>query len=109
MRLSFERTIIVGAFAVAVVGATLPHLNGLVHAVLPESKNMRKRTLGFSKNLRDPVASSAISRRELPGEQLQASAAGLVRRGAKRTRPAEVPPSEGNEARWDGLQEVIVP
>jgi hypothetical protein len=109
MLLSFERTILVGAFAVADVGAMLLHLNGLVHAVLPESKNMCKRTFGFSKNLRDPVVSSAISRLESPGNQLQASAAGLVRRGAKTTRPTEVPPSEGNEARWDGRQEVIVP
>ncbi len=109
MLLSLERTILVGAFIVADVGAMLLHLNGLVHAVLPESKNMSKRTFGFSKNLRDPDVSSAISRSESPGNQLQASAAGLVRRGAKRTRPTEVPPSEGNEVRWDGRQEVIVP
>ena len=109
MLLSFERTILVGAFTVADVGAMLPRLNGLVHAVLPESKNMCKRTFGFSKNLRDPVVSSAISRPESPGNQLQASAAGLVRRGAKRTRPTEVPPSEGNEVRWDGRQEVVMP
>jgi hypothetical protein len=64
MPLSFERTILVGAFAVAGAGAMLLRLNGLVHAVLPESKNMRKRTFGFSKNLRDPVVSSAISRLE---------------------------------------------
>ena len=63
MLLSFERTILVGAFAVAVAGATLLRLNGLVHAVLPESKNMCKRTFGFSKNLRDPVVSSATSGR----------------------------------------------
>ena len=109
MLLSFERTILVGAFAVTGVGAMLLHLNGLVHAVLPESKNMCKRTFGFSKNLRDPVVSSAISRPELPGNQLQASAAGLVRRGAKGTSPTEVPPSEGNEARGDGRQEVVMP
>jgi hypothetical protein len=109
MRLSFERTIIVGAFAVAVAGAMLPHLNGLVHAVLPESKNMCKRTFGFSENLGDPVVSSVVSRQELPGEQLQASAVVLVRRGANTASTTEVPPSEGNEVRWDGRQEVIVP
>ena len=109
MLLSFERTIIVGAFAVAVVGAMLPNLNGLVHAVLPESKNMCKRTFGFSKNLRDPVVSSVISRLETPGNQLQASAAVLVRRGANTASTTEVPPSEGNEARWDGRQEVVIP
>ena len=99
MLLSFERTILVGAFTVADVGAMLLHLNGLVHAVLPESKNMCKRTFGFSKNLRDPVVSSAISRTELPGNQLQASAAVLVRRGANTASTTEVPPSEGNEVR----------
>ncbi len=99
MLLSFERTILVGAFAVADVGAMLRHLNGLVHAVLPESKNMCKRTFGFSKNLRDPVVSSAISRLETPGNQLQASAAVLVRRGANTASTTEVPPSEGNEVR----------
>ena len=109
MLLSFERTIVVGAFTVADVGAMLLHLNGLVHAVLPESKNMCKRTFGFSKNLRDPVVSSAISRAESPGNQLQASAAVLVRRGANTASTTEVPPSEGNEARWDGSQEVVMP
>jgi len=99
MLLSFERTILVGAFTVADVGAMLLHLNGLVHAVLPESKNMCKRTFGFSKNLRDPAVSSAISRTELPGNQLQASAAVLVRRGANTASTTEVPPSEGNEVR----------
>ena len=109
MPLSFERTMLVGAFAVASGGAMLLRLNGLVHAVLPESKNMRKRTFGFSKNLRDPVVSSAISRPESPGNQLQALAAVLVRRGANTASTTEVPPSEGNEVRWDGQQEVIVP
>jgi hypothetical protein len=75
MLLSFERTILVGAFAVTDVGVMLLHLNGLVHAVPPESKNMCKRTFGFAKNLRDPVVSSEISRPESPGNQLQASAA----------------------------------
>ncbi len=43
----------------------------------------------------------------VPGEQLQASTAVLVCRGANRTSATEVPPSEGNEARWDGRQEVV--
>ena len=51
MLLSFERTILVGAFAVSDVGAMLLHLNGLVHAVLPESKNMCKRTFGVPQEL----------------------------------------------------------
>ena len=50
-------------------------LIGLVQAVPPESKNMGKRIIGLSKNLGGPVVSSANSRLELPGNQLQASAA----------------------------------
>jgi hypothetical protein len=36
---------------------------------------MCKRILGFPRNLREPVVSSATSRAELPGDQLQALAA----------------------------------
>ena len=61
-------------------------LTGLVHAVPPESKNMSKRIIGLSKNLGGPVVSSANSRLELPGYQLQASAVG-----------ARPPRSEKNE------------
>ena len=63
----------------------------------------------MNRNLGDPFVSSMKSRLEIPGYQLQASAAVLVRRGANITSTTEVPPSEGNEARWDGRQEVIVP
>ena len=48
-------------------------------------------------------------RPELPGEQLQASAAVLVRRGANTASTTEGPPSEGNEVRWEGRQEVVMP
>ena len=96
-----------GAFVFVIAGAMLLLLIGLVQAVLPESKNMSKRTIGLSKNLGGPAVSSANSRPELPGEQLQASAAVLVRRGANITSATEVPPSEGNEARRDGRQEVV--
>jgi hypothetical protein len=82
-------------------------LIGLEQAVLPESKNMRKRMTGLSKNLGGLVVSSANSRKELLGYQLQAWAVALVRRGAKSTSATEVPPSEGNEARWDGRQEIV--
>ena len=53
----------------------LLHRNGLVRAVLPAS--VRTRADGqwrFPRNLGDPVVSSANSRLELPGDQLQASA-----------------------------------
>ena len=41
MLLSFERPF-VGAFAFEIPRATLLHLNGMVRAILPESKNMSK-------------------------------------------------------------------
>ncbi len=51
MLLSLERRIIVGAFIFVIVGAMLPRLIGLVQAVLPESKNMCKRTIGVLQEL----------------------------------------------------------
>ena len=45
MLLSFER-LVVGAFVFLIPRAMLLLHIGLVQAVLPESKNMRKRTLG---------------------------------------------------------------
>ncbi len=58
MLLSFERTIIAGAFAFRIPRATLLLFIGLEQGVLPESKNMSKRTIGFSKNLGGPVVST---------------------------------------------------
>jgi len=84
MLLSFER-LIVGAFAFVIPRATLLLLNGLVQAVLPESKNMSKRTIGVPQELGRSCRLLGNSRLELPGYQLQASAVALVRRGAKRT------------------------
>ncbi len=57
MLLSSER-LVVGAFAFLIPRATLLLLNGLVQAVLPESKNMSKRIIGFSENLGGPVVST---------------------------------------------------
>jgi hypothetical protein len=75
MLLSVERPF-VGAFAVHIPRATLLHRNGLVRAVLPASvRTCANGQSGFPRNLRDPVVSSATSRPELPGDQLQASAA----------------------------------
>ena len=75
MLLSFERPF-VGAFAVLVPRATLLHRNGLVSAVLPESDwSMCKRTIGVLQELGGPVVSLAKFRTEIPGDQLQASAA----------------------------------
>jgi len=84
-------------------------LIGLVSAVLPESKNMRKRIIGVPQELGRSCRLLGNSRLEHPGEQLQASTVVLGRRGANISSTTEVPPSEGNEAQWDGWQEVIVP
>ena len=73
MLLSVERPF-VGAFAFEIPRATLLHCIGLVQAVLPASVwNMANGQLRFPRNLGGPVVSSARSRRELPGDQLQAS------------------------------------
>src|SRR3954467_1092719 len=59
-------------------------------------------TSGFPRNLGGPSTFSADTRREVPGDQLQA-------RGRRTRRPRErnsgatgIPPSEGNEARRGG-------
>ena len=108
MLLSVERPF-VGASAFHLPGATLLHFSGLVHAVLPASTEHGKRTSGFSRNLGDPVVSSAESRPEIPGYQLQASAVHSSVGERKERASAEVPPSEGNEVRRDGRQDVIAP
>jgi hypothetical protein len=61
----------------------------------------------MTRNLGDPVVSSAKTRLEIPGYQLQAS---LVQSSAgerKERVNVEVPPSDGNEVRRDGRQEVV--
>jgi hypothetical protein len=75
MLLSVERPI-VGAFAVHIPRATLLLRSGLVQAVLPASvRTCANGQWGFPRNLGEPVNSSATSRLEPPGDQLQASAA----------------------------------
>ena len=106
MLLSFERPL-VGAFAFDRTGATLLHRNGLVRAVLPESRNMCKRTIEIPQELGSscrflgnvPVGDTGLTTPGLGGA--------LVRQGAKPASASEVPPSEGNEARRDGRQEVV--
>src|SRR3954447_17674745 len=106
MLLSVERPF-VGASAFHIPGAMLLHRTGLVPAVLPASTEHGKRQWGFSRNLGDPVVSSAKSRPELPGYQLQAPAAHSSVGERNERVNAEVPPSEGNEVRRDGRQEVV--
>ena len=102
MLLSFERPF-VGAFAVDRPRATLLHRNGLVHAVLPESDwIMCKRTIGIPQEL----GRTLFAPRRITGGDTGLPTPGLggalVRQGAKLTSATEVPPSEGNEVRWDG-------
>ena len=59
--------------------------------------------------LRDPVVSSAQSRPELPGHQLQVSTVHSSVGKRKERVSTEVPPSEGNEVKRDGRPEVIAP
>jgi hypothetical protein len=108
MLLSVERPF-VGASAFHIPGAMLLHRIGLVSGVLPASTEHGKRKSGFPRNLGDPVVSSATSRPELPGHQLQAPAAHSSAGERTERVNAEVPPSEGNEVRRDGRQDVIAP
>ena len=106
MLLSVERPF-VGAFAVRIPGATLLHRNGLVQAVLPASEEHVQTDNGGSPGTWEILSFP----RQYPGWRTGSPTPGLggalVRRGAKTTSGPEVPPSEGNEARRDGRQEVI--
>jgi hypothetical protein len=106
MLLSVERPF-VGASAFHIPGAMLLYRIGLVSAVLPASTEHGKRKWGFPRYLGGPVVSSAKSRPELPGHQLQASVAHSSTGERTERVNAEVPPNEGNEVRWDGRQEVV--
>ena len=64
-----------GALVVPLAGAVLPHRYGQGRAVLPGSKNRANGHWGSPENLGGPDASSAASRPEIPGHQLQAPAA----------------------------------
>ena len=106
MLLSVERPF-VGALAVHIPGATLPHCMVWCEQSRRRRLNMANEQLGFPRNLRDPVDPSVQSRQEIPGYQLQAVAVHSSAKERKQRVIAEVPPSEGNEVRWNGRQEVI--
>ena len=108
MLLSAERPF-AGASALHIPGATPRHRTGLVPAVLPASVEHGKWKWGFPRNLGDPVVSSAQVPAGDPGYQLQAPAAHSSAGERTERVDAEVPPSEGNEARREGRQEVIAP
>jgi hypothetical protein len=109
MLLSLESVHIVGASVVSATGAMLSFRNGLEHTVLPGSKNMSKRTRGVPQELGRSCRLHGKSRQEIPGKQLQASRPHGVYGRSERCRATVVPPSEGNEVRREGRQEVIVP
>jgi hypothetical protein len=101
MLLSVERPF-VGASAFHIPGATLLHLIGLVKQSCRRRLNMANGHLGFSRNLGDPVVSSAKIPAGVPGDQLQVSAVHSSAGEQKERVNAEVPPNEGNEVRRDG-------
>ena len=108
MLLSVERPL-VGAFAFHIPGATLLHLMVWCKQSCRRRLNMANGQSGFPRNLGDPAVSSAQIPAGDPGYQLQAPAAHSSAGERKERVDAEVPPSEGNEARRDGRQEVIAP
>ena len=107
MLLSSEILYWQGVFAVLIAGATLPFCTGLEWQSCRSRRTCANGQLGFPRNLGDPVVSSAESRREIPGYQLQAHRDRTWSEGSKITSATEVSPSEGNEARRDGRQEVV--
>jgi hypothetical protein len=108
MLLSAERPF-AGALAFVIPGAALRHRNGLVSAVLPASTEHGERTIGGPQ---EPGRSCLLLGEfpaGRPGQQLRAPAAHSSA-GERRERvDAGVPPSEGDEVRRDGRQEVIAP
>ena len=108
MLLSAERPF-VGASAFPIPGAMLLHCMVWCQRSCRRRLNMANGHLGFSRNLGDPAVSSAKSRPELPGYQLQALTARSSVGERKERANAEVPPNEGNEVRRDGRQDVIAP
>ena len=107
MLLSSEILYWQGVFAVVIAGATLPFCTGLEWQSCRSRRTCANGQFGFSKNLGGPDVSSVDSRLELPGYQLQASAVHSSAEERTQRVNVEVPPTEGNEVRRDGRQEVI--
>ena len=108
MLLSAERPI-AGALAVGIPGATLLHRNGLVTESCRRRGNMCKRMIGVPQELGSSCRFLSKLPAGAPGYQLQASAAHSSAEERTERVNAEVLPSEGNEARRNGRQEVIAP
>jgi hypothetical protein len=79
------------------------------HAVLPESKSMCKRNIGIAQELE---RSCRLLEKKPVGNRLNNSrlrTVALDRVKSETTCAIEVSPSEGNEVRREGQQEVTVP
>src|SRR3954462_14104567 len=74
---------------------------GLASAIPPGSEN-GARSRRSPRNLGGPVAFSAITRREVPGDQLQARGRRIRRPRERNADATEIPPIEGNEVRREG-------
>jgi hypothetical protein len=59
-------------------------------------------TSGFPRNLGGPVVFSEDSRREVPGDQLQARGRRIRWPRERNSDATGIPPNEGDEVRWDG-------
>ena len=79
-------------------------------AVRPESKNMAQKQSGFPRNLGDPAVSTGNSAPGSSRTQRVPAYRHCVLGGGSETKTHRVvPPSEGNEVRREGRQEVVAP
>src|SRR5258708_3946281 len=101
LRINAEIDIIAGADVVHITEGrvTTPQRPGFV--VPPGSEN-RARSRRSPRNLGGPSIFSAMTRREVPGDQLQARGRRIRRPRERNTDATGIPPSEGDEARRDG-------
>ena len=110
MLLSLEIVLIVGVFVVLRAGATPNAPQRVRHAGagrgLRTCANGNRGSPGTWEILSSP---RKHSRTGIPGEQPQAQRCHTQRRRERTMRGPVVPPSEGNEARREGRQEVAVP
>jgi hypothetical protein len=101
-----------GALVVPLAGAVLPHRYGQGRAVLPGSKNRANGHWGSPENLGGPVVSTG-SYGVRGGRRTRITPGPAPLRlevvGANGKAHRVVPPSEGNEARREGRQDVVAP
>ncbi len=81
---------------------------GLARAIPPGSES-RTRSRRVLQEPGRPLRLHGKSRREIPGDQLQAPGWRTRQPGERNAGATEVPPSEGNEVRRDGRRGVGAP